>query len=58
MFDILHIIGNSPIIVLRTGKILTMVMIHPREGEAYVCLRVIHSAREVVEVEINCTRVA
>ena len=32
-------------------------MICPREGEAYVFLRVVHTTREVVEVEINCTKV-
>ena len=58
MFDILHIIGNSPITMLRTDKILTMVMIHPREGEAYDCYRVIHATRELMQVEINYTRVA
>ena len=33
-------------------------MIHPRKGEAYVFSRVVQVAREVVEVEMNCTRVA
>ena len=33
-------------------------MIHPREGEAYVFSRVVHATRDIVEVEINCTRVA
>ena len=28
------------------------------EEEAYVCSRVVHVAREVVVVEINCTKVA
>ena len=32
-------------------------MIRPHEEEAYVYSRVVHVAREVVEVEINCTRV-
>ena len=32
-------------------------MIRLHEGEAYVFLRVDHAARDVVEVEINCTRV-
>ena len=36
-FDILHIVGNSSVTLLRTGKILTMDhMIHPHEEEAYV----------------------
>ena len=30
----------------------------PREGEAYVFSRVVHTARDVMEVEINYTRVA
>ena len=32
-------------------------MICLRKGEAYVCSRVVHVAREAVEVEINYTRV-
>ena len=33
-------------------------MIHPREGEAYVFSRVVQTARDVVEVEMNCNMVA
>ena len=33
-------------------------MIHPHEGEACVFTRVVHASRDVVAVEINCTRVA
>ena len=33
-------------------------MIYLREGEVYVFSRVVHAARDVVVVEINCTRVA
>ena len=67
MFDILHILGKSSITLLRTSNILAMghdtsgwrwVMIHLREGEVYVFLRVVHAARDVVTVKINCTRVA
>ena len=32
-------------------------MICLREGEAYVFSRVVHVARDVVAIEINCTRV-
>ena len=32
-------------------------MIRPCEGEAYVFSRVVYAARDVVEVEMNCTRV-
>ena len=32
-------------------------MIRPREGEAYVFSKVVHSALGVVEVERNCTSV-
>ena len=32
-------------------------MIRPQEGEAYVFLRVVHVARDVVEVERNYTSV-
>ena len=33
-------------------------MIRPCEGKEYVFSRVVHAARDVVAVEINCTRVA
>ena len=33
-------------------------MIWPREGEAYIFSRVVHAARDMVAVEINCTGVA
>ena len=33
-------------------------MIRPREGKAFAFSRVVHVARDVVEVEINCRRVA
>ena len=33
-------------------------MIRPCEGEVYVFSRLVHAARDVVEVKINCTRVA
>ena len=33
-------------------------MIRLHEGEVYVFFRVVHAARDVVEVEINCTKVA
>ena len=33
-------------------------MIRTREGEAFTFSRVVHAARDVVEVEINCKRVA
>ena len=32
-------------------------MIRQHKGEAYVCSRIVYGAQEVVEVEINCTRV-
>ena len=32
-------------------------MIRPRKEEAYVFSRVVYVARDVVEVEINCTKV-
>ena len=32
-------------------------MIHLHEGEAYAFLRVVQVARDVAEVEMNCTRV-
>ena len=34
------------------------VIICPCKGEAYVFSRVVHTTRDVVVVEINCTRVA
>ena len=33
-------------------------MMRLREGEAYLFSRVVHLSQDVVEVEINCTRVA
>ena len=52
MFDILHVLCNGLITLLRTDKIL---VIRPWEEEAYVLSRVVHVARDVVEVERSCT---
>ena len=54
MFDILHIDGNNSIALLRNGKIL--VMGHD-PSTRYLFLRVVQAARDVAEVEMNCTRV-
>ena len=56
-FDILHIIGNSLITLLRTDKILVMGHDPSIEGEAYVFLRVVQVAQDVAKVEMNCTSV-
>ena len=56
MFDILHIVDNSPITLLKTDKILALDHDPSRKGKANVCSRVVLTTREVVEVEINCAR--
>ena len=59
MFDILHIVGNSLITLLRIGKILAMGHdLSTRRRCTYVFLRVVQAARDVAEVEMNYTRVA
>ena len=55
MFDILHVFCNCPSTLLRIGKILAMDHDPSTRGEAYVFLRVVHIARDVVEVKGNCT---
>ena len=57
MFNILHIVGNSPITLLRLARFWQWTMIRPHEGKAYIFLRVVHAVRDVVEVEINYTGV-
>ena len=56
VFDILHVFCNGSITLLRTGKILAMDH-DPSAGgrDIYVFSRVVHVARDVVEVERNCT---
>ena len=58
MFDIMHILDNSPITLLRTNNILVMGHDSFAKGEAYIFSKVVHAAQDVVAVEINCTRVA
>ena len=57
MFDILHVFCNCLSTLLRTRKILVMDHDPPAEGKAYVFSRVVHTARDVVEVERNSTSV-
>ena len=58
MFDILHIVGNSPITLLRAGKILAMDH-DPFVRRRGICL--LESGPRCSRyggVKINCTRVA
>ena len=56
MFNILHVFCNGSSTSLRTGKILE-IKHDSFMGEAYVFSRVVHTTRDVVEVEGNCTSV-
>ena len=58
MFDILHVFCNVLITLLWIGKILAMDYDPSKGGrEAYVFSRMVHAARDVVEVKRKCTSV-
>ena len=57
VFDVLHIGCNGSITLLSASKILAMGHDLSSRMRGIFFSRVVHVAREVVEVEINCTRV-
>ena len=58
MFDLFHILGSSPITLLRIDKILAMGHDPSARRRGIHFSRVVHAARDVVVVDINSTRVA
>ena len=58
MLDILHVVSNGPITLLRTGKILAMGH-DPSSRRRGICLSEnFHATRDMVEVERNWAKVA